>query len=128
MEVKEHVIRSCRYLLLPVVRFLLKHGVTWSEFGELSKEAYVQVARDDYGIQGRPTNNSRVAMMTGLSRREVAKVRDRLLDGLKTATDGSRSNGAAYIDVIELESSEIDPNPRAYEPDIISSVHSMSKL
>ncbi len=27
MEVKEHVIRSCRYLLLPVVRFLLKHGV-----------------------------------------------------------------------------------------------------
>ena len=81
MDVKEHVIRSCRHLLLPVVRFLLKHGVTWSEFGELSKEAYVQIARDDYGIQGRPTNNSRVAMMTGLSRREVAKVRDRLLDG-----------------------------------------------
>ena len=81
MELKDHVIRSCRYLLLPVVRFLLKHGVTWSEFGELSKEAYVQVARDDYGIQGRPTNNSRVAMMTGLSRREVARVRDRMLDG-----------------------------------------------
>jgi len=81
VELKEHVIRSCRYLLLPVVRFLLKHGVTWSEFGELSKEAYVQVARDDYGIQRRPTNNSRVAMMTGLSRREVARVRDRMLDG-----------------------------------------------
>jgi hypothetical protein len=81
VDVKEHVIRSCRHLLLPVIRFLLKHGVTWSEFGELSKEAYVQIARDDYGIQGRPTNNSRVAMMTGLSRREVAKVRDRLLDG-----------------------------------------------
>ena len=41
---------------------------------------YVDVARQDYGIQGRPTNNSRVAMMTGLSRREVAHVRDRLLD------------------------------------------------
>lgn len=81
MEVKEHVIRSCRYLLLPIIRFLLKHGITWSEFGELSKEAYVQVARNEYGIQGRPTNNSRVAMMTGLSRREAAKVRDRMLDG-----------------------------------------------
>jgi hypothetical protein len=78
---KDHVIDSCRHLLQPVVRFLLKHGVTWSEFGELSKDAYVAVARQDHGIQGRPTNNSRVAMLTGLSRREVARIRDRLLDG-----------------------------------------------
>jgi len=85
VEVKEHVIRSCRYLLLPVVRFLLKHGVTWDEFGELSKEAYVKVAREDYGIEGRPTNNSRVAMLTGLSRREVARVRDQLLNGKEPA-------------------------------------------
>jgi len=79
--IKEHVIKSCRYLLLPVVRFVLRHGVTIAEFEELTKDAYVQVARQDYGIEGRPTNNARVAMLTGLSRREVAKVRDRLLDG-----------------------------------------------
>jgi hypothetical protein len=47
----------------------------------MSKEAYVTVARDDHGIQGRPTNNSRVARLTGLSRREVTRIRDRLLDG-----------------------------------------------
>lgn len=81
VELKQQVLRSCRYLLIPVVRFLLRHGVTWSEFGELSKEVYVKVARDDYGLEGRPTNNSRVAMLTGLSRREVARVRDHLLDG-----------------------------------------------
>jgi hypothetical protein len=107
VEVKEHVIRSCRYLLLPVVRFLLKHGVTWSEFGELSKEAYVQVARDDYGIQGRPTNNSRVAMMTGLSRREVAKVRDRLLDG-DEAADSLHGNQISRI----LTGWHVDPDFR----------------
>jgi hypothetical protein len=72
---------------LPVVRFLLKHGVTWNEFGELSKEAYVKVAREDYGIEGRPTNNSRVAMLTGLSRREVARVRDNLLNGQERASE-----------------------------------------
>jgi len=85
VEFKEHVIRSCRYLLLPVVRFLLRHGITWSEFGELAKQAYVRVARDEYGIQGRPTNNSRVAMLTGLSRREVARVRDGLLEAEESA-------------------------------------------
>lgn len=40
----------------------------------------MDVARQDYGIDGRPTNNSRVAMLTGLSRREVARVRDCLLE------------------------------------------------
>jgi len=81
MVLKEHVIQSCRYLLLPVIRFLLRQGVVWSEFSDLSKDAYVTAARQEYGIQGRPTNNSRVSMLTGLSRREVARVRDRLLDG-----------------------------------------------
>jgi len=78
---KEHVIQSCRYLLQPVIRFLLRHGVAWNEFSELSKDVYVTAARQEYGIQGRPTNNSRVALLTGLSRREVSRVRDRLLDG-----------------------------------------------
>jgi len=62
------------------VRFLLRHGVTWHEFSEFSKETYVDVARQSYGIDGRPTNNSRVAMLTGLSRREVSRVRDSILD------------------------------------------------
>lgn len=89
---KEHVIQSIRYLLRPLVRFLLKHGVTYAEFADACKDVYVDVARQEYGIQGRPTNNSRVAMLTGLSRREVARVRDRLLDGLAEPAElqGSR--------------------------------------
>ena len=65
----------------PVARFLLNNGVTWDEFSEISKDTYVEVTREEYGIQGRPTNNARVAVITGLSRREVARVRDRLLEG-----------------------------------------------
>lgn len=62
------------------MRFLLRQGVLWSDFAELAKETYVEIARAEYGIEGRPTNNSRVAMLTGLSRREVARVRDVLLE------------------------------------------------
>lgn len=96
MEIKDHVIKSCRYLLEPVVSFLLRHGVTCSEFSDLSKEAYVKVARAEYGIQGRPTNNARVAMLTGLSRREVARVRDRLLEG-NDGDDGGQGNRISQI-------------------------------
>ncbi len=74
------VIESCRHLLRPVVRFLLRQGVLWKDFAEVAKETYVEIARAEYGIEGRPTNNSRVSMLTGLSRREVGRVRDVLLD------------------------------------------------
>ena len=77
--IKRHVATACRHLLAPIVRLLLRSGVTWGEFAELGKEVFVDVARRDYGIQGRPTNNSRVAMITGLSRREVTRVRDVLI-------------------------------------------------
>jgi hypothetical protein len=76
--------RACHHLLRPVVRMLLRSGITWKDFAELSKGVYVEVAREDYGLRGRPTNASRVALMTGLSRREVARVRD-LLDTEQSA-------------------------------------------
>jgi len=60
----------------PVARFLLRAGVGFREFSDISKAAYVQVATEDYGIRGRPTNVSRVAVMTGLTRKEVKRIRD----------------------------------------------------
>ena len=38
--------------------------------------AFVQVAGEEYGIRGRPTNVSRVSAMTGISRKEVRRIRD----------------------------------------------------
>jgi hypothetical protein len=76
---KNAVLNAARHLLAPLVRLLLRSGVTWTEFADLAKEVFVEVARSDYGVQGRPTNTARVAMITGLSRREAARVRDLLV-------------------------------------------------
>jgi hypothetical protein len=65
--------------MMPIARFLLRNGVGYREFSEISKLAFVQVASDEYGIRGRKTNMSRVAVMTGLTRKEVRRVRERLL-------------------------------------------------
>jgi hypothetical protein len=112
VDIKEHVIKSCRYLLLPVVRFLLRHGVTWSEFSDLSKDAYVLVARSDYGIQGRPTNNARTAILTGLSRREVARVRDRLVQGGVTAEENQGNRISQILTGWHVDSEFTDENGR----------------
>jgi len=64
--------------MVPIARFLLKNGIGYREFAEISKLAFVQVASDDYGLRGRRTNMSRVSVMTGLNRKEIRKLRDRL--------------------------------------------------
>lgn len=73
---KSDVLAACRLLLRPVVRMLLRAGVTWKEFADLCKTAFVEIATQDYGLKGRPTNVSRVAILTGLNRREVKRQRD----------------------------------------------------
>jgi hypothetical protein len=62
-------------LLEPVILLLLKSGVTWKEFSAIAKERFVRVATREFGIRGRPTNVSRVAILTGMDRRDVRKLR-----------------------------------------------------
>lgn len=73
-QMKTAVLLAFRHMLSPLVRLLIRSGVSWDEFAETGKEVFVEVARRDYGLQGRPTNIARVSLMTGLSRREVTRV------------------------------------------------------
>lgn len=72
---KEQTLRFLGAVLAPVIRLMLRAGVTWKEFAELAKAIFVDVATADFGIRGRPTNTSRVAILTGLDRREVCRLR-----------------------------------------------------
>jgi len=67
--------------LKPIARVLLKVGIGYREFSEVSKAAFVDVATKDYGLRGRPTNISRVAVMTGLTRKEVKRLRVKIEEG-----------------------------------------------
>src|SRR5688572_14786634 len=69
-------IRAALGLLLePVILLLLKTGITWKEFAAVARARFVQVATREFGIRGRPTNASRVAILTGIDRRDVRKLR-----------------------------------------------------
>lgn len=69
---------ACRKLLKPIVSLLLKCGMTWREFAAIGRFTFVQVASDEYGIAGRPTNISRVSILTGIGRKDVKRLRDEL--------------------------------------------------
>lgn len=79
---KQAAFSSFAVLMRPIAKLMLSCGVSWKELAELSKRTYVEVAGEKYGKHGRPANASRVAILTGLSRREVKRLRDALaLDG-----------------------------------------------
>ena len=75
---KAQVAAACRQLLRPIVRLLLKAGMNWKEFADLSKTAFIEVATREFGIRGRPTNASKVALMTGINRHEVRRQQEQL--------------------------------------------------
>jgi hypothetical protein len=62
-------------LLRPLARILLRNGVSYGTFSDLAKWIYVDVAIKEFGIKGRKQSTSRASVITGLSRREVMRVR-----------------------------------------------------
>ncbi|MEO1203579.1 MAG: DUF6502 family protein [Pseudomonadota bacterium] len=78
IDVKTTLENACRALLRPVALIVLRCGLTWREFSELSKSVFVAVASEEFGRQGRPTNISRVTLLTGISRKEVKRQRELL--------------------------------------------------
>ena len=80
-KLKEQVLDAFQLIMRPIARILLRYGISHREFAEVAKAAYVDVASSDFGLRGRPTNISRVAVMTGLTRKEVKRIRDRIAQG-----------------------------------------------
>lgn len=73
--------------------------------------AFVQIATEEYGIRGRPTNISRVAVMTGLTRKEVKRIRD-LESGYGKEIVKKRNPHAELLHYWNTDAEFIDPQGR----------------
>jgi len=67
------LLSAYRGLLQPLVRILIRNGVSFSELAEILKSVFVEVAERDFNLPERRTSQSRIAILTGLTRKEVAK-------------------------------------------------------
>jgi Family of unknown function (DUF6502) len=115
---RSRLLEACGRLLIPVIRFLLRGGVSWKEFSEIAKTVFVKVATEDFGIRGRPTNASRVAILTGLDRREVRRQRE----ALKTQEAGGQGYMTKASQVLagwhhdpEFRDSDGNPRPLSFD-------------
>lgn len=77
-NVKEHLRLALRMMLKPLVKLLVSQGVSHGDFTEAAKDVYVEVAIRHFDKSAK-VNQSKVAILTGLTRKEVKNVIDRAM-------------------------------------------------
>jgi hypothetical protein len=62
-------------LLRPLVRLLIKSGVTFPALCDLLSELYINVAENEFALPDKPQTDSRVSLLTGIHRKVVSRQR-----------------------------------------------------
>jgi hypothetical protein len=75
MSIENTLLNAARRILYPLVRILLRNGIPSDALTELVRKTYVDVAENEFGIEGRKQTTARISVITGLNRKEVARLR-----------------------------------------------------
>ncbi len=105
-------------ILRPLVRILLRHGVSYGSFADLAKWVYVDIATREFTMPGRKQSVSRVSVITGLTRKEVNRVQQ--LPRPDDETTAETYNRAArviggWLHDVDFLDSQQQPAPLAFE-------------
>lgn len=92
---KTHFLAALRRMLRPVVRQLIQYGITYPAAAELLKVLYLTVAEEDFALPFKRQTDSRLAVVTGMSRKEIAALRRS-----PTETPSARLEDAPVVHVL----------------------------
>jgi hypothetical protein len=74
MSIKNSLIASCRRILAPLTRILIRFGISAGELNALVEQEYVKSAIRQLALSGELVTSSRIAIITGLPRNIVASI------------------------------------------------------
>lgn len=73
-RIKKYICTALYAVLLPLAKLLIRNGISYDLFARVAKQAYIDAAIKYYPIEGKKVSMSHIAIVTGIARREVAKV------------------------------------------------------
>ena len=88
-QVQEDLRLALRMMLKPLVKLLISQGVSHADFSAAAKDVFVEMAIRHFE-DGAKINQSRVAILTGLTRKEVKNVIDRAMTARSHGKNFSR--------------------------------------
>ncbi|WP_166365786.1 DUF6502 family protein [Pseudomonas akapageensis] len=69
------LLKALKHVMRPLVRLMLRKGVTYSVFADLLKEVFVEVADREFRLDDKAPSDSRVSLLTGVHRKDVRRLR-----------------------------------------------------
>lgn len=88
-QVQEDLRLALRMMMKPLVRLLISQGVSHADFSSAAKDVFVETAIRHFDEE-KKINQSRVAILTGLTRKEVKNVIDRAMTARSHGKNFSR--------------------------------------
>lgn len=74
-DLKEQFASAIRRLLRPVIRQLVAYGIDYPVLDQMVRELFVEVAEKDFALPHKRPTDSRIALITGINRKEIARLR-----------------------------------------------------
>lgn len=78
------LLKAARRLLRPLVRLMLRSGLTFPVLAEAVRELYVDVAINDILTDPKTRTDSRISLLTGVHRKEIKRLREAPADTAET--------------------------------------------
>ncbi|MEG1039882.1 MAG: DUF6502 family protein [Pseudomonas sp.] len=69
------LLSALRRVMRPLVRLMLRKGVTYTVFADLLKEVFVDVADREFRLDDKAASDSRISLLTGVHRKDVRRLR-----------------------------------------------------
>jgi hypothetical protein len=91
----ERVLAAIGRILRPLVRILIRSGVPSDALTEVVRKTYVDIAEEEFPLEGKRQTVSRISVITGLHRKEVARLR--ALQAIDVSADVAGRNRAAAV-------------------------------
>lgn len=120
IETPPSIVSALEHCLKPIARLCIHFGIDHRHLSEMLKAAFVSVAKDEFRVSGKSQTDSRIALLTGVHRKDVRRLLGRAPDKTIGRQQGLIANLIAQWlgspDLVD-EHGEPKPIPRNPHPD-----------
>ncbi len=130
IDTPSSIISALEHCLKPIARLCIHFGIEHRNLSEMLKAALVSVAKDEFKVNGKSQTDSRIALLTGVHRKDVRRLLGRTPEKAAGRQQGLIANLIAqWLGTPDLvdQHGEPKPIPRNPHPDYKISFISMAE-
>lgn len=103
------LVASIRRVFRPLVKLMLAKGITFPYLFETLKDIFVEVAEKDFKIDGKPSTDSHLSLLTGIHRKDIRRLRQNVRSNTEVVPHAI-SLGARLVSVWTSDARYLDEN------------------